>query len=198
MTSAILIALFLIQPLGITKISLAFAPVVIIWLAFNAVLGIYNLVNYDAGVFMAFNPGEGFEFLIRHGEDGWRKLGGILLAFTGLEALFADLGAFSRRAIRLSWLCYVLPCLLLAYIGQAAYISAHPEAYSDPFFNAAPPGTIYPALVIAILAAVVASQAIITATFQVCALPCLQYSADVAFNSCLRKSWNSLTSLKSR
>jgi KUP system potassium uptake protein len=94
-------------------------------------------------------------------------LGGVLLAFTGVEALFADLGAFSRRAIQLSWLCYTFPCLLLAYIGQAAYISVHPEAYSNPFFNAAPPGTIYPALVIAILAAIVASQAIITATFQV-------------------------------
>jgi KUP system potassium uptake protein len=96
-------------------------------------------------------------------------LGGVLLAFTGVEALFADLGAFSRRAIQLSWLCYTFPCLLLAYIGQAAYISVHPEAYSNPFFNAAPPGTIYPALVIAILAAIVASQAIITATFQLLA-----------------------------
>ena len=151
---------------------------VIIWLGFNAAFGIYNLVNYDAGVFKAFNPGEGFEFLIRNGEEGWRKLGGILLAFTGLEALFADLGAFSRRAIQLSWLCYVFPCLLLAYIGQAAYISVHPEAYSNPFFNAAPPGTIYPALVIAILAAIVASQAIITATFQVCSPQDLESRAD--------------------
>jgi KUP system potassium uptake protein len=94
-------------------------------------------------------------------------LGGVLLCFTGLEALFADLGAFSRRAIQLSWLCFTFPCIILAYVGQAAYIADHPEAYSNPFFNAAPPGTIYPALVIAILAAIVASQAIITATFQV-------------------------------
>ena len=166
-TDAILVVLFMIQPLGITKISYAFAPIIIIWLAFNAVFGMYNLAKYDASVFKAFNPGEGFDFLIRYGEEGWRKLGGILLAFTGVEALFADLGAFTRRAIQLSWLCYVLPCLLLAYIGQAAYIADHPEAYSNPFFNAAPPGTVYPALVIAILAAVVASQAIITATFQV-------------------------------
>ncbi|RFU25161.1 hypothetical protein B7463_g11183, partial [Scytalidium lignicola] len=165
-TDAILIGLFVIQPLGTTKITFAFAPIVIIWLGFNAVFGIYNLVKYDAGVFKAFNPGFGFEFLIRNGEHGWRMLGGIMLAFTGVEALFADLGAFSRRAIQLSWLCYTFPCLLLAYIGQAAYISVHPEAYSNPFFNSAPPGTIYPALVFAILAAIVASQAIITATFQ--------------------------------
>ncbi len=166
-TDAILVFLFAIQPLGITKISYAFAPIIIIWLAFNAAFGIYNLVLYDAGVFRAFDPGYAFEFLIRNGEQGWRMLGGILLAFTGVEALFADLGAFSRRAIQLSWLCYTLPCLLLAYTGQAAFISVHPDAYSNPFFKAAPPGTIYPALVIAILAAVVASQAIITATFQV-------------------------------
>lgn len=166
-TDAILVALFLVQPLGIMKITFAFAPIVIVWLAFNAVFGIYNLAKYDAGVFVAFNPGYAFRFLIDHGEHGWRTLSGILLCFTGVEALFADLGAFSLPAIRLSWLCYTFPCLLLAYIGQAAYISVHPDAYSNPFFNAAPPGTIYPALIIAILAAIVASQAIITATFQV-------------------------------
>ncbi|KAF3393895.1 Potassium transporter 5 [Penicillium rolfsii] len=168
-TDAILIMLFFIQPLGITKLSFAFSPIVIIWLGFNAAFGIYNLTKYDAGVFQAFNPGLAFEFLIRNKTDGWRMLGGTLLAFTGVEALFADLGAFSRRAIQISWLCYTFPCLLLAYIGQAAYISVHPEAYSNPFFNSAPPGTIYPALIIAILAAIVASQAIITATFQLLA-----------------------------
>lgn len=166
-TDAILVVLFAIQPLGLTKITFFFAPIIIIWLGFNAVFGIYNLAKYDASVFMAFNPGFAFKYLIRNGEDGWRSLGGILLAFTGVEALFADLGAFSRRAVQLSWLCYTFPCLLLAYIGQAAFLSTHPDAYSNPFFNAAPPGTIYPSLIIAILAAVVASQAIITATFQV-------------------------------
>lgn len=166
-TAAILILLFLVQPLGTSKIATTFAPIVIIWLAFNAAFGIYNLANFDHTVLKAFNPGYGFQFLIRNKTDGWRMLGGVLLAFTGVEALFADLGAFSRRAIQISWLCYTFPCLLLAYIGQAAYISVHPAAYSNPFFNAAPPGTLYPALIIAILAAIVASQAIITATFQV-------------------------------
>lgn len=166
-TDGILVVLFCIQPLGISRITYAFSPIILIWLAFNAVFGIYNLAKYDAGVFAAFNPGYGFEFLIRHGEEGWKMLGGVLLCFTGVEALFADLGAFSRKAIQLSWLGYAFPCLLLAYIGQAAYISVHPNAYSNPFFQAAPPGTVYPALIIAILAAIVASQAIITATFQV-------------------------------
>ena len=166
-TAAILILLFLVQPFGTSKIATTFAPIVIIWLAFNAVFGIYNLAKFDYTVLKAFNPGYAFKYLIRNKTDGWRSLGGVLLAFTGVEALFADLGAFSRKAIQISWLCYTFPCLLLAYIGQAAYISIHPSAYSNPFFNAVPPGTLYPSLIIAILAAIVASQAIITATFQV-------------------------------
>jgi KUP system potassium uptake protein len=166
-TCGILICLFLIQPFGTTKIATTFAPIVIIWLAFNASFGIYNLVKFDHTVLKAFNPAYAFEFLIRNKTEGWRQLGGVLLAFTGVEALFADLGAFSRHAIQLSWLCYTFPCLLLAYIGQAAYISVNPDAYDNPFFNAAPPGMLIPSLVIAILAAIVASQAIITATFQV-------------------------------
>ena len=121
-TCGILILLFLIQPLGTTKIAVTFAPIVIIWLGFNAGFGIYNLVHFDHGVLKAFNPAYAFEFMIRNKTKGWRMLGGVLLAFTGVEALFADLGAFSMRAIQLSWLCYTFPCLLLAYIGQAAYI----------------------------------------------------------------------------
>ena len=168
-TCGILVLLFVIQPFGTTKIGITFAPIVIIWLGFLAGFGIYNLVYYDAGVFKCFNPAEGFDYLIRHGTDGWRSLGGILLAFTGVEALFADLGAFSMRAIQISWLGYCLPCLLLTYVGQGAYLAVHPEAYTYPVFYTAPPGMLVPSLVIAILAAVVASQAIITATFQLLA-----------------------------
>ncbi|KAI9053722.1 hypothetical protein LZ554_002673 [Drepanopeziza brunnea f. sp. 'monogermtubi'] len=162
----ILIVLFLIQPFGTTKLATTFAPIVIIWLGFNAGFGIYNLVQFDHSVLRAFSPGFAFGFMRRSKTDGWRKLGGILLAFTGVEALFADLGAFSRRAIQISWLGYAFPCLLLAYVGQAAHISAHEGAYENPFFNTVPPGMLYPSLVIAILAAIVASQAMITATFQ--------------------------------
>lgn len=168
-TDAILVVLFLIQPLGITKITFLFSPIDIVWLGFNAAFVVYNLARYDGTMFKAFNPGYAFGFLIDHKEGGWRQLGSTVLAFTGVEALFAVLGAFSRRAVQLSWLCYTFPCLLLAYIGQAAFISVHPEAYDNSFFKAAPPGTIYPSLVIAILAAIVASQAIITATFQLLA-----------------------------
>ena len=164
---AILILLFLVQPLGISKIASAFAPVVIIWLLFNLAAGIYNLVAHDSSVLKAFSPYFAGAYMVRNQTEGWKSLGGILLAFTGVEALFADLGAFSKRAVQLSWMCFAFPCLLLAYIGQAAHISEHPEAYSNPFFNTVPPGTFYPALVISVLAAVVASQAMISATFQV-------------------------------
>lgn len=165
----IILVLFFIQPLGLTRLASAFAPIVIIWLAFNGGFGIYNLVQYDHSVLKAFNPYYAFQFFIQRKTEGWKMLGGVLLAFTGVEALFADLGAFSMRAIQLSWLCWTYPCLLLGYLGQGAYISHHPDAYSNPFYNSVPPGMLYPSLVVAVLAAIVASQAIITATFQVCA-----------------------------
>ncbi|KAL9126571.1 MAG: hypothetical protein Q9217_004401 [Psora testacea] len=163
---AILVLLFLIQPLGTSKIGSLFAPVVIIWLTFNMSFGIYNLVHFDHSVLKAFSPYFAGAFFVRNKTDGWKSLGGILLAFTGVEALFADLGAFSRSAIRLSWLCFAYPCLLLAYIGQAAYISRNPGAHTNPFFNSVPPGMFYPSLVVAIAAAIVASQTMVTATFQ--------------------------------
>ncbi|KAI4868647.1 potassium transporter [Hypoxylon rubiginosum] len=163
---AILVVLFCIQPLGTTKLASLFAPIVILWLGFNAGFGIYNLVVYDHSVLKAFSPYFAIHFFVDKKTEAWRMLGGILLAFTGVEALFADLGAFSMRAIQISWLLWCYPCLLLAYVGQAAYISVHPEAYSNPFYNSVPPGMLYPSLIVAVLAAIVASQAMIMAVFQ--------------------------------
>ncbi|SPO02054.1 probable HAK-1 potassium transporter [Cephalotrichum gorgonifer] len=162
----IIIVLFLIQPLGTTKIASSFAPIVIVWLGFNGGFGIYNLIKYDWRVLKAFSPYFAFRFFIEKKTEGWKMLGGVLLAFTGVEALFADLGAFSMRAVQMSWLLWAFPCLLLAYSGQAAHLSVIPEKYTNPFFNTVPPGMLYPSLVLAMLAAIVASQAIITATFQ--------------------------------
>jgi KUP system potassium uptake protein len=144
-TCTILVLLFAIQPFGTTKIASSFAPIVMIWLLFNACSGIYNLAKYDHSVLKAFSPYFAGAYLMRNGEDGWKSLGGLLLAFTGVEALFADLGAFSKRAIQISWLGLAFPCLLLAYIGQAAFISqdATGTAYTNPFFNTVPPGSFY-------------------------------------------------------
>lgn len=85
-----------------------------VWLLFNASCGIYNLVKFDHSVLKAFSPYFAGSFLVRNGTDGWLTLTGLLLSFTGVEALFADLGAFGKRAIQLSWLCLAFPCLLLA------------------------------------------------------------------------------------
>ena len=139
-TCAILVLLFAVQPFGTTKIASSFAPIVIIWLLFNLCSGIYNLVKFDHTVLKAFSPYFAGAYFMRNKEEGWRSLGGLLLAFTGVEALFADLGAFSKRAIQLSWLCLAYPCLLFAYIGQAAFISqdATGTAYTNPFFNTVP------------------------------------------------------------
>lgn len=154
-TCTILVLLFLAQPFGTTKLASSFAPIVIVWLLFNLCCGIYNLAMFDHTVLKAFSPYFAGQFFMRNKEQGWRTLGGLLLAFTGVEALFADLGAFSKRAIQLSWLLFAFPCLLLAYIGQAAHISqdATGEAFTNPFFNTVPPGTFYFSLVIAVLAA---------------------------------------------
>ncbi|KAH7384685.1 potassium transporter-domain-containing protein [Pyrenochaeta sp. MPI-SDFR-AT-0127] len=165
-TCAILVLLFVLQPLGISKLTIVFSPIVMLWLAFNAGFGVYNLVKYDYAILKAFNPFYAFDYLIRNKYHGWRSLGGILLCFTGVEALFADIGAFSRRAVQISWLGYAFPCLLLAYCGQAAYISERPDAFSNPFYNSTPHGWLIPSLIVALGAAIVASQAMITATFQ--------------------------------
>jgi KUP system potassium uptake protein len=167
-TCAILVLLFVLQPLGITKLTVVFSPIIMLWLAFNAGFGVYNLANYDYKILKAFNPYWAFDYLIRNKYMGWRSLGGVLLCFTGVEALFADIGAFSRRAVQVSWLGYCYPCLLLAYCGQAAHISVHPDAFSNPFYNSVPKGWLIPSLIVALGAAIVASQAMITATFQVC------------------------------
>ncbi|EEU40379.1 uncharacterized protein NECHADRAFT_66551 [Fusarium vanettenii 77-13-4] len=165
---AILVFLFLLQPLGTSKIGTTFAPVVMVWLFFNFAVGIVNLVRYDHTVLKAFSPHYAFTYLIRNDSNGWKSLGGLLLAFTGVESLFADLGAFGKKAIQLSWLVLAYPCLLITYCGQAAFIARDEEetAFTNPFFRTVPEGSFYFSLIIAILAAIVASQALITSSFQ--------------------------------
>ncbi|KUL82047.1 hypothetical protein ZTR_10058 [Talaromyces verruculosus] len=163
---AIIVLVFLIQPFGTGKIANTFAPIVILWMFFNLSFGIYNLVQYDASVFRAFSPYFAGSFLVRNRHSGWLQLGGILLAFTGVETLFADLGAFTKRAVQISWLFFVYPCLLLSYIGQGAHMMVDPTVYANPFYMTVPPGMIWPSLIVAILACIVASQAVITGSFQ--------------------------------
>ncbi|KAG2174363.1 hypothetical protein INT43_004386, partial [Umbelopsis isabellina] len=168
-SEAILILLFLIQPFGTTKIAVCFAPIVTIWLFFNFSIGLYNIITFDHTVLSAFSPYWIYSWFARNGSEGWVNMGGILLAFTGVEALFADLGHFSRPSVQLSWCFVTYPSLLLAYIGQAAFISMDPTgtAYSNPFFSTVPPSAFWFAFIISILAAIVASQAMISGCFSI-------------------------------
>ncbi|KAM0563641.1 hypothetical protein ACHAPJ_001367 [Fusarium lateritium] len=165
---AILVALFGLQFFGTSKIGTSFAPVVVVWLLYNLSISIYNLVLYDHTVLKAFSPHYAFTYLARNESHGWKSLGGLLLAFTGVESLFADLGAFGKRAIQLSWLFLAFPCLLITYCGQAAYIAQDETglAFTNPFFRTVPESSLYFSIIIAVLAAVVASQALITSSFQ--------------------------------
>ncbi|EEQ32068.1 hypothetical protein McanMca71_001657 [Microsporum canis] len=163
---ALIVILFALQPIGTSKLSNYFAPVVTIWLLCNTSFGLLNLVWYDYSVLKAFSPTYAISFLLRNGFAGWKSLGGVLLAFTGVEALFADLGAFSAKAIRVSWLCFALPCLLIIYSGQAAYISEHLDAFENPLFKSVPLGLYWPTLVLSMITSIIASQAMLTGSFQ--------------------------------
>jgi KUP system potassium uptake protein len=105
-SEAILVMLFCVQPFGTTKIASSFAPVVIVWLLFNFSVGMYNIITQDYTVLSAFSPYWIYAWFARNGQEGWVSMGGILLAFTGVEALFADLGHFSRASVQISW-CFL-------------------------------------------------------------------------------------------
>ncbi|KAI9319140.1 potassium transporter-domain-containing protein [Dichotomocladium elegans] len=168
-SEVILILIFVIQPFGTTKIGMAFAPIVIIWLAMNFAFGIYNVVHYDASAFQAFSPYWIYDWFNRHGSQGWQMMGGTLLCLTGVEALYADLGHFSTPSIRISSICFVYPCLLMAYIGQAAYMMTDTTglAWTNAYYAAVPPAAFWFAFIMAVLAAIVASQALISGSFSI-------------------------------
>nr|CAB3502681.1 unnamed protein product [Digitaria exilis] len=126
-TVCILVVLFAVQRFGTDKVGYLFAPVVLLWLLLIGGVGVYNLLRHDVGVLRAFNPKYMVDYLARNGRDGWVSLGGVLLCFTGTEALFADLGYFSVRSIQLSFALGLVPAVLLAYMGQAAFLRRFPE-----------------------------------------------------------------------
>ncbi|WP_367607278.1 potassium transporter Kup [Legionella sp. W05-934-2] len=160
----ILLVLFFFQSLGTAKIGFAFGPIVFIWFCTLAVLGIKEIIENPI-VLKALNPYYAIEFIHTNGWRGYALLGGVFLVVTGGEALYTDLGHFGRNPIRLSWFLVALPGLLLNYFGQGAYLLKHPEAISSPFFLIAPSWFSIPLLIIATLATIIASQAVISATF---------------------------------
>ncbi|VAI60484.1 potassium transporter 25 [Triticum dicoccoides] len=169
-TCAILICLFALQHYGTHRVGFIFAPIVCIWLLCISTIGLYNIIYWNHHVYRALSPYYMYQFLKKTQKGGWMSLGGILLCVTGSEAMYADLGHFSQRSIQIAFISVVYPALVLAYMGQAAYISQHhsfENSYHIGFYVSVPEKLRWPVLVIAILASVVGSQAIITGTFSI-------------------------------
>ncbi|XP_010250476.1 PREDICTED: potassium transporter 4 [Nelumbo nucifera] len=163
----ILVGLFALQHCGTHKVAFMFAPIVIIWLVSIFVIGLYNTIYWNPKIVRAILPYYIIKFFRETGKDGWISLGGILLSITGTEAMFADLGHFTALSIRLAFVFLIYPCLVVQYMGQAAYLSKNPSAISRSFYDSIPDSVFWPIFVIATLAAIVGSQAVITATFSI-------------------------------
>ncbi|PWZ40390.1 Potassium transporter 22 [Zea mays] len=164
-TVGILVLLFAVQRFGTHKVGYLFAPVVLLWLLLIGGVGVYNLLRHDVTVLRAFNPKYILDYFRRNGRDAWVSLGGVLLCFTGTEALFADLGYFSIRSIQLSFGFGLVPAVLLAYIGQAAFLRRYPEQVSNAFYQSTPESIFWPTFVLALAASVIGSQAMISCAF---------------------------------
>src|SRR3984885_7901997 len=164
MAVAILLALFAIQSRGTGQIAKASGPVMLLWFAAIAVLGIVGVARHPT-VIAAVDPRYGIALLTGHGWRGIALLGGVFLAMTGGEAMYADMGHIGRNPIRISWYGIVLPALLLNYAGQVALFLDNPAVEGNPFFRLAPSWSIYPLVALATVATIIASQAIITGSF---------------------------------
>ncbi|KAH7670524.1 KUP system potassium uptake protein [Dioscorea alata] len=164
---AILVVLFSIQRFGTDKVGYTFAPAILVWLSFIGAIGIVNLMRHDHSVLKAFNPVYIVYYFQSDPKKAWISLGGVVLCMTGTEAMFADLGHFSVRSIQIAFTGLVYPCLICAYLGQAAYLSFNPNDVSDAFYKSTPESVYWPMFVIAVLASIIASQAMISATFAI-------------------------------
>jgi KUP system potassium uptake protein len=160
----ILIGLFFFQSRGTARVGAVFGPITMIWFIAISVLGIAHIIRAPQ-VLAAINPIHGFEFFMINGWRGFVVLGAVFLVVTGGEALYADIGHFGTAPIRLTWFAVVLPALTLNYLGQGALLLIEPDAAVNPFYRMAPAWALYPLVVLATAAAVIASQAIISGAF---------------------------------
>jgi KUP system potassium uptake protein len=165
-TVAILLLLFMSQRFGTEKVGKVFGPVMMLWFLAIAVVGVSNIVK-DPQVLKALNPWYGVRFFMDHGWGGIFILGAVVLAVTGGEALYADMGHFGAKPIRYAWLGFALPALMLNYFGQGALVLDHPAALKNPFYESVPEWGLIPMIVLAAAAAVIASQAVITGAYSV-------------------------------
>ncbi len=163
-TVAILLVLFSFQHKGTERVGLVFGPVMLVWFAVLAVLGVVGIIHYPS-VLLALNPVHAAAFLASGGWHGFLILGAVFLAVTGGEALYADMGHFGSLPIRRSWFALVLPALLLNYFGQGALLLLDPTHTAHPFYGLAPSWGLYPLIALATLATIIASQAMISGAF---------------------------------
>ncbi len=160
----ILIGLFSIQRHGTGAVGRIFGPVMIVWFLTLATLGLSQIVG-NPGVLAAINPIHGISFFLRNGFGGFLALGSVFLVVTGSEALYADMGHFGKKPIQITWYALVFPALVLTYFGQGAFIIANPEAVRNPFYLMAPSWAIWPLVLLATFATIIASQALISGAF---------------------------------
>ncbi|MBV8792845.1 MAG: potassium transporter Kup, partial [Pseudolabrys sp.] len=164
LTVVILIALFAVQSRGTARVATFFGPVMLIWFVAIAVPGVWQGAKNPV-VLLALSPHYGVIFLLHHGIIGFYTLGAVFLAVTGAEALYADLGHFGRGPIRIAWIAVVLPALVINYLGQGALVLADPKLIENPFFLLYPDWALLPMVVLATIATVIASQAVITGAY---------------------------------
>jgi KUP system potassium uptake protein len=163
-TILILVLLFAVQSRGTGKVAGWFGPITLVWFVLLAIGGLIHIVD-DMRVFHALNPLLGVSFVMKHGVVGLAVMGLIFLVVTGAEALYADLGHFGRKPIQYSWLAIVQPALILNYFGQGALLLAHPDAIENPFYRLYPNWALFPMVLMATAATIIASQAVITGAF---------------------------------
>jgi KUP system potassium uptake protein len=164
LTIAVLVGLYALQRHGTAGIGRWFGPVMAVWFAALAVMGIINIVEAPA-ILQALNPLHALRFMFDNGFIAFVALGAVVLAITGAEALYADMGHFGKRPIRLAWLLVAYPALVLNYFGQGALLMVRPDTVDNPFFHQLGSWSIYPLVVLSTMAAVIASQATISGTF---------------------------------
>jgi len=163
-TVVILVVLFAAQSRGTAKVAAFFSPIMVMFFAVNAVLGLTHVVS-DWRILQALSPIPGMEFLHARGTVGFVVLGSVFLAVTGAEALYADMGHFGRKPIQAAWLFIVLPALICNYLGQGALILNNPKAVENPFYLMAPSWGLVPLILLSTAATVIASQAVITGAY---------------------------------
>jgi KUP system potassium uptake protein len=166
LTVAVLMALYMFQQKGTAGIGRWFGPVMLLWFIALAAMGMANIMD-NPQILAALNPLHAMAFFSQNPWLGFVALGAIVLAFTGAEALYADMGHFGKRPIRLAWFTVVFPALGLSYLGQGALLLSNPEAVSNPFYQQLGPWSVLPLVVLATVAAVIASQATISGAFSI-------------------------------